>query len=220
LTRPPPPPWIMTDTNGIGIGPGSIKIFWGPSTSATAYYLMRYQLGNGTGNDVPPFATTTSTSYLDTGLSHTGTYFYAVKAGNASGTGDESFWTSGDSPKPCGVLNCSGCCSGDSCLPEGVSTGCAYGGTACGPACGPGGFCASGACAYPCNSTTCPNGCCQNNTCYAGTTSTQCGGGGSACGQCSASNTCSNHHCVCAPKTCTRPYTWDLELCRCVNNSL
>ena len=216
LTPPPPPPWITATSSGVG--PGSIQVTWGTAPTAIVYVLQRSQPPN----EAPLFVTTSSTSYLDTGLTPGVSYSYAVKAGNSSGYGGQGSWTSAIA-QPCGAPNCSGCCSGNSCLPEALSTGCVNGGGACGAACGTGAVCASGACFYPCNSTTCPSGCCQNNTCYTGTTTAQCGGGGSACSQCilaTSTNTCSNHTCTCVSQPCRAPAKWDPIDCKCVNFSL
>lgn len=80
---PPPAPGGL----GITAGNGQMFLSWSPALSATVYNLKRGQSASGPFSTV---ATTSSTSYTDTGLSAGTTYYYVVSASNSAGEGPNS----------------------------------------------------------------------------------------------------------------------------------
>jgi fibronectin type 3 domain-containing protein len=69
-------------------GNGSVGLTWGASTGATSYGIYRGTAAGAEGTT--PIATTTSTSFTDTGLSNGTAYYYKVTAINSAGTSPSS----------------------------------------------------------------------------------------------------------------------------------
>jgi len=107
----------------------------------------------------------------------------------------------------CNSSNCTGCCTGDACVPIGGqgTNLCGAGGAVCG-GCGAGEVCTAGACVpFICNASSCPNGCCIGNTCvaYGSQSVAACGTAGATCGACGSGLGCFNGLCVaCSATTC------------------
>jgi fibronectin type 3 domain-containing protein len=77
---PPPQPfglYVQSNANN------SITLTWSPTPTATSYDLYRGTTSGGEGTT--PIATTTGTSYTDSGLAANTGYFYEVAAVNSSG---------------------------------------------------------------------------------------------------------------------------------------
>jgi fibronectin type 3 domain-containing protein len=81
-------------------GPGQITVSWDPSPGATSYEIYRSTTKGGEGTT--PHATTTSTSFLDTGLvdGPPTVYYYTVAATNSAGTSAQSAETATPTPYP------------------------------------------------------------------------------------------------------------------------
>jgi fibronectin type 3 domain-containing protein len=90
LTVPAPPADVELHANA----DSSITITWSASAAATLYRIYRGTSSGGEGNT--PIASTTETTYTDTGLSPTPIYFYQITAVNADG---ESARTAEDESK-------------------------------------------------------------------------------------------------------------------------
>ncbi len=69
----------------------SITVSWGSVTGASGYYIYRSTTADGTYAQVGNSATT---SYTDTDLSASTTYYYKIAAYNSGGTGDQSGYVS------------------------------------------------------------------------------------------------------------------------------
>ncbi|MBS1151458.1 MAG: Myxococcales trans domain protein, partial [Myxococcaceae bacterium] len=111
----------------------------------------------------------------------------------------------------CNSTNCSGCCSGNSCLPLPFQsvTNCGVNGNAC-MACFAGQVCTNGGCTQPptCTAANCPGGCCDSGKCvpFSVQSSSFCGSGGQQCAQCAPGSFCSIGVCVqppCSSATCS-----------------
>ncbi|HEX3965523.1 MAG TPA: malectin domain-containing carbohydrate-binding protein, partial [Trebonia sp.] len=81
---PPPAPTGLAAT----AGNGSVGLSWTASTGATSYSIYRGTTSGGEGST--PVATTTSTTYTDTGLTNGTKYYYKVAATSSAGTSAQS----------------------------------------------------------------------------------------------------------------------------------
>ena len=100
LTGTPPPP-APTNLSATAVSTSQINLSWSASTGATSYSVERSLTSGGTFTQI--VAGLTTTSYNNTGLSPSTTYFYRVKASNGSGTSSPSAQASAttqSSPNP------------------------------------------------------------------------------------------------------------------------
>ena len=81
-------------------GNTQVALSWGSVSGATSYNIYRGTSSNGEGTTV--FATSTTNSYTNTGLTNGTTYYYKVAAVNASGSSGQSNEASGT---PSGLSN-------------------------------------------------------------------------------------------------------------------
>ncbi len=81
-------------------GSGQITVFWNATTGANSYNIYRSTSAGGEGTT--PHATTTSTSFLDTGLTNgpPPVYYYKVAAVNSGGVSPQSAETATPTPLP------------------------------------------------------------------------------------------------------------------------
>ncbi len=77
---PPPQPLNLNDQSNTN---GTITLTWSPTPTATSYDLYRGTTSGGEGTS--PIATTTGTTYTDSGLAANTGYFYEVAAVNSGG---------------------------------------------------------------------------------------------------------------------------------------
>jgi len=76
-----------TEVNAMGTSTSSITVSWDTVSSADGYYVYRSSSDSGTYTRVGTLSTTT---YIDTGLSHSTTYYYKVTAFNSDGESSQS----------------------------------------------------------------------------------------------------------------------------------
>jgi fibronectin type 3 domain-containing protein len=82
-------PGQVTGLSATATSSSQINLNWGAVSGATSYNIYRSTTSNGQGST--PFASgITGTSYSNTGLSASTTYYYKVAAVNAAGTGTQS----------------------------------------------------------------------------------------------------------------------------------
>jgi fibronectin type 3 domain-containing protein len=79
----------------------SIIITWSASPGATSYDIYRSTTSGGEGNT--PIASTTGTSYTDSGLSTTPVYFYEISAVNSAGQSARTAEDASKTPPPVGT---------------------------------------------------------------------------------------------------------------------
>jgi hypothetical protein len=93
-------PPVPADVEAQPAGSGQITVSWDPSPGATSYEVFRSTTAGAEGTT--PHATTSSTSYLDTGLvdGPPTIYFYTVAAVNAAGVSAQSAETATPTPYP------------------------------------------------------------------------------------------------------------------------
>jgi len=175
-TTPIAPP--AAAPTSLAISGGSLS--WTGVAGATAYTVKRSAIG-GT---LATIATVGQASYSDTGAA--AGLQYAVTAINAGGESGNS-----NLVYTCSSSNCpNGCCSNNTCIPQGLSTGCVTGGASCGTACSTtySNTCSSSGCSFNC--TLC------------------------VCGQCGFDGIGVR----CRAPTCQRGYVYDADTCRCIPN--
>lgn len=80
---PPAAPTNLTATGGNAV----VSLSWSASTGATSYNVLRSTTNGGPYSSI---ASTSSTSYSDTGVSNGTTYYYVVTASNSAGTSGDS----------------------------------------------------------------------------------------------------------------------------------
>ncbi|MDR2027904.1 MAG: fibronectin type III domain-containing protein, partial [Treponema sp.] len=80
-------PVAPSGVTAVASSTSSIRISWSPVSNATGYYVYQSSSSSGTYNRL---ATVTSTSYIDTGLSSSTSYYYRVSAYNDFGEGFQS----------------------------------------------------------------------------------------------------------------------------------
>jgi len=94
-TAPPPAPSGLTAT---AVSSSQIDLSWTASSGATSYNVKRATVSGG------PYTTVatglTATSYSDTGLAASTTYYYVVSAVNSAGESDNSTEASATTPTP------------------------------------------------------------------------------------------------------------------------
>lgn len=86
--KPPAPPIGLTAT----AGDGQVTLSWTASSGATVYVVLRATKAGGPYSEI---ATTTATSYTDTGLADGTTYYYVIQAADAAGASGDSTESSG-----------------------------------------------------------------------------------------------------------------------------
>ena len=98
-----PAPVAPTNLTATG-GDAQIALGWSAVSEATSYKVFR-STTSGNYNLAPPVATVTTTSYADTSVANGTTYFYVVRAVNATGDSANSNESSATPSAPADALN-------------------------------------------------------------------------------------------------------------------